>query len=51
MRLVMVIATFLRKVDASARSKVSQSLSTISKPRASEYPKSPSPTTESSSLK
>lgn len=35
-RLVMTTAIFLRKVELSVRSKPSQSVSTISKPRASE---------------
>jgi len=51
MRPVMVTATFFRKVPMSDRSKASNPASTCSKPRAMEYPKSPSPTTASRSPK
>ena len=50
-RLVSVIAVFLSRPAGSLYSMASQSLRTISNPRASEYPKSPSPTTASSSQK
>ena len=46
-----IIPTFFRKVPGFVRSMSSQPSITFSKPRASEYPKSPSPTTESRSPK
>jgi hypothetical protein len=51
MRFVRTMAVFLRRPPGSVYSSASQSLMTISNPRASEYPKSPSPTTASSSQK
>ena len=51
MREEMIIPVFFRKVPESLRSMPSQPSRTFSNPRASEYPKSPSPTTASRSPK
>jgi len=49
--LVTTIATFCKNVATLLRSNSSHCSRTFSKPRAREYPKSPSPTTESKSQK